>query len=303
MNFNERNLTQAVLARIADATEPRLRQIMVSLVRHLHDFVRDVEPTEVEWLAAIEFLTATGQICNAKRQEFILLSDTLGVSMLVDAINHRFPAGATESTVFGPFYVAGAPDLPPWADIAGTARGTRCYVSGTVRDAAGAPIAGALLDVWQTDGDAGLYDVQDPAAPSYGRGRFRSDAQGRYGLRTVQPTSYPIPADGPVGRMLRKTGRHPYRPAHIHVQVSKPGWRTLTTHVFVKGDRYLDSDAVFGVKDRLIADFTPHPAGPAPDGTTSEVAFTAVEFDFVLAPDGPALAPEQPSSPTVGAES
>ncbi|HPU54121.1 MAG TPA: dioxygenase, partial [Burkholderiaceae bacterium] len=216
--------------------------------------------------------------------EFILLSDTLGVSMLVDAVNHRRPAGATESTVFGPFFVEGAPQLPMWADISGTAAGTPCFMSGTVTDVAGRPLAGATIDVWQSDGEAGLYDVQVPGGPMQCRARFTTDASGRYGFRTLQPVSYPVPTDGPVGDLLLRMGRHPYRPAHIHTMIAYPGCATLVTHVFVSGDPYLSSDAVFGVKDSLVVDFTAHPAGPTPDGGRLDRPFSTVGYDFVLAP-------------------
>ncbi len=284
MDFDENTLTDAVLARMADCGDARLTQVMGSLVRHLHGFIREVELTEAEWLAAIRFLTATGQKCDDKRQEFILLSDTLGVSMLVDAVNHRAPAGATESTVFGPFFVEGAPQLPMWADISGTAAGTPCFMTGTVRDVAGNPLAGATIDVWQSDGEAGLYDVQVPGGPTQCRARFSTDAQGRFAFRTVQPVSYPVPTDGPVGDLLLRMGRHPYRPAHIHTMIAHPGCATLVTHVFVAGDPYLASDAVFGVKDSLVVDFKQHPAGRAPDGSALERPFSSTHYDFVLAP-------------------
>ena len=282
-DFTELNLTDAVLARLGGAQNPRFKQIMSSLVRHLHDFVRDVELTEAEWFAAIEFLTATGQKCDAKRQEFILLSDTLGVSMLVDAINHRKPGGATESTVFGPFYVHGSPSLKPWANIAEGVTGEPTFMSGYVKSTAGKAIPGAQLDLWQTDGE-GFYDVQLPALNTMqARGKITTDAHGYYGFRTIKPVSYPIPTDGPVGKMLNGMGRHPYRPAHIHVIVSAPGFEPVTTHVFVKGDPYLPSDAVFGVKNSLIAEFTKHENGAAPDGSQMNGVFYDVTFDFVLA--------------------
>lgn len=281
-NQNEAKLTDAVLAKLENADDARFKEIMENLVRHLHAFVRETRLTEEEWFAGIQFLTATGQKCDGKRQEYILLSDTLGVSMLVDAINHRKPGGATETTVLGPFYVAGAKNMPMWADIAQDAPGEPAYVFGRVLDVGGKPIAGATIDVWQTDGD-GFYDVQRPGGnESYARGIFTTAADGRYGFRTVKPVRYPIPTDGPVGKMLLGMGRHPYRPAHVHAIISARGYEKVATHLFVKGDAYLDSDAVFGVKRSLVVDFKPHPAGPTPDGGKSAVPFCTAEYDFRL---------------------
>ena len=281
-NANEANLTDAVLAKLEGAQDPRFKQVMTSLIRHLHGFIRETELTEKEWLTAIKFLTATGKRCDDKRQEYILLSDTLGVSMLVDAIDHRKPGGATETTVLGPFYVSGAKDMPMWADIAGNAPGEPAYVSGRVLDVNGKSIAGAVLDVWQTDGE-GFYDVQRPGGNEhYARGRFTTGGDGRYGFRTVKPVSYPVPTDGPVGEMLLGMGRHPYRPAHVHVIATAPGHERVATHLFVEGDEYLDSDAVFGVKHSLVVDFRGHPAGPTPDGGKSAAPFCTAEFDFRL---------------------
>jgi len=285
-NFSEVNLTEAVLGKVQDAADRRFRQVMTSLVQHLHDFVREVELTPEEWRAGIEFLTATGKKCDDNRQEFILLSDTLGVSMLLDAINHRKPAGATETTVLGPFHVEGAPRLPNGADISSGAPGEPTFVSGRVLDIAGRTIAGAELDIWQTDGD-GFYDVQRPDYAGMSlRGRFLTDKEGRFCFRTVKPVSYPIPADGPVGKMLRSMGRHPYRPAHLHAIVAAPRFETVVTHLFVANDRYLDSDAVFGVKDSLVVDFVPHGPGLAPDGSQCETPFYTCDFDFRLAEVG-----------------
>ena len=252
------DLTAAAIERLSGATDPRLREIMTALVRHLHGFARDVRLTQAEWAQAIAFLTETGQTCDAKRQEFILVSDTLGLSMLVDALNNRREGRETPSTVLGPFHVAGAPELAMGADIAAaTEGGVKTIVSGRVIDGDGKPIADAVLDVWQTAPN-GLYDVQDPAAPEFNlRGRFRTGADGAYNFLTVKPVSYPVPTDGPVGRMLLALGRHPYRPAHLHFIVSAQGFETLTTHIFVRGDEYLESDAVFGVKQALIVDFAP----------------------------------------------
>src|SRR5688572_696934 len=282
--FTESASIEAVLERMTNCRDPRLKEIMASLVTHLHGFVKDVEPTFDEWLAAIQFLTRTGQICDDKRQEFILLSDTLGVSMVVDAINHRHPEGATESTVFGPFHREGAPMLEAGASIAGTTAGEPTFVSGRVTDTAGRPLAGALLDVWQAAPN-GLYDSQDPEQGGLNlRGKFRTDAEGRYAFQTVKPANYPIPSDGPVGRMLRACGRHPYRPAHIHFIVSAAGHRTVTTHVFVEGDPYLDSDAVFAVKTSLIAPFQRHDSPQEAAARKATAPFYTVEYDFALTP-------------------
>ena len=283
MNFNEDQLTAAVIERLSSTPDARFKRVMTSLVEHLHGFVKDVELTEAEWFGAIGFLTDTGHKCDDLRQEFILLSDTLGVSMLVDAINHRFPAGATPTTVFGPFHRAGAPVLPMWADIAAGTPGTLAYMHGRVLDVDGSPLEGVQLDVWQADGEQGLYDVQRPGAPVMGRGIFVTGPDGRYGFKTVRPTHYPIPSDGPVGVMLRKMARHPYRPAHIHAKLDKPGYRSLITHVFEAQDPYLSSDAVFGVKDALVTEFVPHAGGPTPDGGQSPQPFHSVEFDFRIA--------------------
>jgi protocatechuate 3,4-dioxygenase beta subunit len=282
----EDDITQETLRRFAGTPDPRLRAIMLSLVGHLHGFVKEVQLTEAEWFEAIRFLTATGQTCNDLRQEFILLSDTLGVSMVVDLISHRKPAGATESTVFGPFHRAGAPELPLGGDIAGPdAKGTPAVVHGRVLDPAGAPIANALLDVWQANAD-GFYDSQLPNPEQLRmRGRFRTDTAGRYVVKTTRPVHYPIPSDGPVGRMLRATNRHPWRPAHVHFVVSAEGYEPVTTHLFDSIDPYLQSDAVFGVKESLIVDFEEHAAGgEAAAQFGMRGPFVTAEYDFVLKP-------------------
>ena len=282
-NLTEQNLTEAVLAKLEGATDARFKQVMTSLVKHLHAFVREVQLTEQEWATGIQFLTATGQKCDDKRQEFILLSDTLGVSMLVDAINHRKPSGATESTVLGPFYVAGAPELPIGSDIAEGVEGEPTYFSGHVLSPDGNPVAGATLDLWSTDGE-GWYDVQLADAKGMrARGKIKTDTQGRYAFWTVKPVSYPIPTDGPVGKMLLLMGRHPYRPAHTHMIISAPGYEPVTTHVFVEGDKYIDSDAVFGVKNSLVAEFARHESGVAPDGRRMNKPYYTVSYDFGLA--------------------
>ena len=270
----EDDITNEVLKRFEGTPDPRLRQIMLSLVKHLHGFVKDVQLTEAEWFEAIKFLTATGQKCTDIRQEFILLSDTMGVSMVVDLISHRKPAGATESTVFGPFHREGAPHLKMGDTIAPKdTAGTPTTISGRVLDPAGNPIEGAQLDVWQANSE-GFYDSQLPNSDElHMRGLFTTGKDGTYVVRTTRPVHYQIPTDGPVGRMLKATNRHPWRPAHTHFVVSAPGYEPVTTHIFDSIDPYLKSDAVFGVKDSLIVDFQ----------TTDKGEATA-EFDFVLKP-------------------
>ncbi len=283
-DLDERTITQAVLDSFADTPDRRLKRVVGSLVRHLHDFVRDVEPNFAERQAAVEFLTRTGQMCSEARQEFILLSDTLGVSMLVDAINHRTAQGATETTVLGPFYVNDPPELPLGANVSPGLPGEPLLVEGGVASAGGERLADAVVDIWHSDRD-GFYDVQLPElAQAAGRVRFRTDAQGRFHFWTVQPACYPIPADGPVGGLLAAAGRHPYRPAHVHFMISAPGHETLVTHVFVAGDPYLASDAVFGVKRSLVRDFTHEAAGTTPDGRRMEEGWRHVTYDFGLKP-------------------
>ncbi len=272
-NLNEDTITQAVLARLANTTDGRLKEIMTSLVQHLHAFAREVRLTEEEWFQGIQFLTDTGHITDDKRQEFILLSDTLGLSMLTVALNNKKPAGCTEATVFGPFHVEGAPHYALGTDISNGARGVPCLVRGTVRGADGKPVPNASLDVWQSDED-GLYDVQHAdIAHAQARGILHTDSEGRYHFRSILAVSYAIPHDGPVGRMLHATGRHPWRPAHLHFMIKAEGYETLITHVFRSDDPYLDSDAVFGVRQSLIAEWKPQPDGSY-----------LVEYDFVLNP-------------------
>lgn len=272
--FSEDASAEVVNARMGAEIDPRLRQIMHALVTHLHAFIKEVEPTTKEWEAAIDFLTRTGQMCSDTRQEFILLSDVLGVSMLVDAINHRRPSGATENTVFGPFHVDGAPERAMGENISLDGKGESCLFEGRVLDLAGNPIKGAVVDVW-SDNAEGFYDVQQPGVqPQWNnRGVFRTGPDGRYRFRGIKPVSYPIPDDGPVGQMLERVERHPWRPAHMHFLVHAPGYETVTTHTFVAGDPYLESDAVFGVKDSLIVPFTRTDGG--------ETVWRSA-FDFVL---------------------
>jgi hydroxyquinol 1,2-dioxygenase len=282
----EDDITAEVLRRFDATAQPRLRHIMQSLVRHLHAFVKDVELTESEWMTAIEFLTEAGQMCSDKRQEFILLSDTLGVSMVVDLINHRKPEGATESTVFGPFHRDGAPELPAGGNIAPRdKKGIPTIVSGRVLTLDGEPIAGARLDVWQAD-SSGLYDSQYAESDElHLRGRFRTGEDGAFLIRTVRPVFYAIPTDGPVGRMLTATNRHPWRPAHIHFVVSAEGYEPVTTHIFDDTDPYLESDTVFAVKDSLTCTFVRHDRDEQEAARLGvEPPFCTAQFDFVLKP-------------------
>jgi hydroxyquinol 1,2-dioxygenase len=257
-DFTEETAADAVVESFAATADPRLRELLSSLVRHLHAFVRDTEPTIAEWEQAIDFLTATGHKCDHERQEFILLSDVLGISMLVETINNRKTAGATESTVLGPFHMVTSPRraLGDTIDLVGT--GPQCVLAGRVLSADGTPLPGAELDVWQAN-DQGFYDVQQPDVqpPGNGRGLFTAGQDGAYWFRTIVPAHYPIPTDGPVGTLLEATKRHPYRPAHVHFIVTAPGHRPLTTHVFVAGSPYIESDAVFAVKKSLITEFKP----------------------------------------------
>jgi hydroxyquinol 1,2-dioxygenase len=281
-NNTEEQITQNVIASIASASNPRLKLVMGSLIRHLHAFVREVDLTQEEWMEGIQFLTRTGQMCDDKRQEFILLSDVMGVSMLVDAVNHRTSGGETESTVFGPFYREGAQELPWGASINQYGRGEPAVVTGRVLSSDGTPIANALLDVWETD-ENGLYEQQDPEQPDMNlRGKFRTDKEGRYCFVGIKPVSYPIPDDGPVGQLLRALGRHPFRPAHIHLIVSAEGFVPVTTHLFVKGDKYLDSDAVFGTKDSLVVDFVRHDSAEEAAQYHVSAPFYRVDYTFVL---------------------
>jgi protocatechuate 3,4-dioxygenase beta subunit len=276
-------ITAQVMARFDSCPDPRLREIMRALVAHLHGFVTEVGLTEAEWAAAIGELTATGHITDERRQEFILWSDTLGVSMLVDALAHPAPDGATESTVLGPFYVAGSPLRPYGADIAEQEAGVPAWVHGRVLDLDGAPIAGAELDVWQ-NGDNRLYAVQDPGAPEkHLRGRFSTRGNGSYAFLAVRPVPYTIPDDGPVGGMLAAAGRHPWRPAHIHLILRADGYAPVTTHIFDRESAYLDSDAVFAVKPSLLRDFVPRAADDPGRPENVDGPWFSVRNDLVLA--------------------
>ena len=280
-NATEENLTDLALERWQACHSPRFREIMQSLITHLHGFVREIEPTQEEWLFAVNWLASTGQLSTDKRQEFILLSDVLGVSMLVDSINHRLPGEATPSTVQGPFHIEGSPEMAMGSDMAAGVEGEACYISGVVRDLEGRPIQGAKLDVWQADPE-GLYESQIGSEEPRLRAIFRTGPDGKYNIRTVTPHGYSIPMDGTVGDMLKQTDISHFRPTHIHFQVSAPGYQSLTTHVFQKGAPYLDSDVVFGVKDRLITEFRREPAGKTPMGEIAAKPFWTVHYDFIL---------------------
>jgi len=284
-NFDENNITRAVLERLQNTASPRTRQISEAVVRHLHALIQEVEPSQQEWLAAIEFLTATGQMCSDTRQEFILLSDTLGASMLVDAINHRHPGDATQTTVLGPFYVENPKQHALGDMISHDAGGAPMLVEGSVAALDGTPIAGAVVDVWHSDSD-GYYDVQrqDGLQHLSDRARFVTDREGRFWFRSIVPAFYPIPNDGPVGKMLNAQGRHPYRPAHVHFMISAPACDTLVTHLFLADDPYLDSDVVFGVKDALICKLETQAAGVTARGNTIAAPMAALRYDFMLAP-------------------
>jgi hydroxyquinol 1,2-dioxygenase len=285
----EQNLTDVVLERWQAVPDPRLRQVMQSLIKHLHAFVRDVEPTGAEWHTAIEFLTRIGQISDSRRQEFILFSDVTGVSMLVDAINHRLDSGATPTTVEGPFHVANAPELPDGGNMAAGAPGIPCFVTGTVKSLDGTPIANAALDMWSTDGE-GLYEAQRGAAGPYMRGLYHTSADGSYHVRTVVPIGYTIPMDGPIGALFKHTEISEMRPAHIHFCIEAPGYHRIVTHLFDRACRYIETDVVYGVKAPLIVDFVENPPGVAPNGETVDTKFYTVSYDFVLQPVAEAAA-------------
>jgi protocatechuate 3,4-dioxygenase beta subunit len=274
-NVTAENLTEAVVATTAPQTDARTREIVASLVRHLHAFVREIELQPDEWMAGIEFLTATGRKCDALRQEFILLSDVLGVSMLVDALSNRKPGGATESTVLGPFFTNDAPDVARHESIATPGKGERLVVSGRVTDTAGKPVSGAVLEVWEADGD-GLYDTQYESRERPDcRGRVRAAADGSFAFEAVVPVSYSIPTDGPVGALLLRLGRQTFRPAHVHFTVSAPGYVPVTTMIYVAGDPFLDSDPIFGVKASLVEPFERGVGG-----------VRTLQRDFLLEPAG-----------------
>ena len=284
-DLTEANLTEAVIASLQNTRDPRLKEIMTSLVRHLHAFIREVKPSDEEWMAGIRFLTEVGHKCDDLRQEYILLSDTLGVTALKDAINYPLVDGATEATVLGPFHREGAPEVPLLHNIAGDFPGNPALVYGKITGVDGKPIADAQLDVWEGNSD-GFYDVQlqelDGAMAL--RGRLRSDENGNYIFRTIKPVSYPVPTDGPVGVMLNHTGRPCIRPAHIHFILSADGYRTLTTHIFSEGDPNLESDPVFGVKDSLVIDFVKEDSPGEMKKYGFASPFYKAKYDFSLIP-------------------
>jgi hydroxyquinol 1,2-dioxygenase len=279
----EKTLTDIVLERWSDIPDPRLKKVMTALVKHVHAFVREIEPTQAEWATAIDFLTRTGKMCDDKRQEFVLFSDVLGVSMLVDAINHRQSNGATPSTVEGPFHVPDAPPMANGANMAANAPGIPCFCVGKVSGLAGEPVAGATLDLWQTDGE-GLYEAQKPGIDGpWMRGIYRTQPDGSYLIRTVAPIAYTIPMDGTVGELMNRTNMSHMRPAHIHFDVEAPGYHGLVTHLFQAGDEWINDDAVYGVKAPLIVEFKKMPAGSkAPSGEIMNEPFYVVSYDFVL---------------------
>ncbi|MDI9978880.1 dioxygenase [Rhodococcus sp. IEGM 1307] len=282
-DFSETTATDAVVRSFSETPDDRLKAVLTSLTVHLHNFVREIEPTQHEWEQGIDFLTDVGHMCDGIRQEFILLSDVLGVSMLVDAINNRKPVGATESTVLGPFHVVDSPELELGSDIALAGDAKRCVVRGKVRSVDSSTIPGAVVDVWQAD-DAGFYDIQLPdLIPERNlRGLFTADDEGAFWFRTIIPKYYPIPADGPVGNLLRASHRHPYRPAHIHFISGAEGYSPVTTHLFIEGSPYLDDDTVFGVKESLVRAVQQVDDAPLAQHYGVANPFDLIEFDIVL---------------------
>lgn len=279
---SESALTRTVLERLANCEDARFKTIMSSLITHLHAFVRDVRLTDEEWMQAIQFLTAVGKACTEQRQEFILLSDTLGVSSLVLEVNHPSVDGSLEAAVLGPFYVEGSPERPLGADLTDGMDGEPTFYSGRVCDTEGRPIAGAVLDIWSSDG-VGAYDVQKPGPfRPQGRAKLRTGTDGRYWFRSVKPADYPVPTDGPVGAMLRRMGRDPNRPGHLHLIVSAPGFERVVTQIFVADSPELERDAVFGMKHALASRFARHDPGTAPTGEPMHVPYYTVEFDMRL---------------------
>jgi hydroxyquinol 1,2-dioxygenase len=281
----EDNITELAAARWGTAHDRRTAELMGALVRHLHAFAREVRLTEAEWMAAIGWLARTGQISDDKREEFILASDVLGLSMLVVQMNHRLDPAATPATVLGPFHIAGSPELEYGADMSEGLPGTPLYVTGTVRDVDGKTIGGAVLDVWQADTD-GNYESQLDVDEARLRARYASRPDGTYCIRTIGPLGYSVPMDGPVGDLISRTDISHFRPAHVHFLVEAPGYERLITHLFQEGAQYLDSDVVFGTKAELVVEFEPRDPGPTPDGGTSAEPWLLAVYDFVLQPTG-----------------
>jgi hydroxyquinol 1,2-dioxygenase len=291
--FNETELTEAVIRSFDDAPNPRAKFLLQELVKSLHAYVQKTDLTFEEWEYAIDFLTRTGQKCTPIRQEFILLSDVLGVSMLVDAVNHREREGATQTTVLGPFYVGEHKVTPHGTDISAELSGERMFVQSRVTDLAGKPLPGVPVDVWHAD-DGGFYDSQKPAYETQGpssRARFITDGDGRFFFRTILPCSYPIPVDGPVGELILATKRPALRPAHVHFLVAAPGYEPLVTHVFIGGDPNIDCDVVFGVKDELIANIEKRSDAAMPDGKPAPTPWHLMTYEFRMKP-GQGAAPK-----------
>jgi hydroxyquinol 1,2-dioxygenase len=280
----EDNITELAAERWASAHDPRTAEVMAALVRHLHAFAREVRLSETEWMAAIRWLTATGQISDEKREEFILASDVLGLSMLVVQMNHAFDAKATPATVLGPFHIEGSPEKDFGGDMSDDLPGTPLYLTGSVRGLDGAPVAGAVLDVWQADED-GAYESQIPDIDEARlRAKYTTRPDGSYCLRTIAPKGYSIPMDGPVGELIRGTDISHFRPAHVHFLINAAGYEPLITHLFQEGAQYLDSDVVFGTKQELVVAFEPRDPGPTPDGGESAEPWLEARYDFVLQP-------------------
>jgi len=285
--FNEDTLTEAVVSRLKKTKNPRLKHIMQSAVKHLHAFARDAKLTEEEWFEGIKFLTAVGQKCDDKRQEFILLSDVLGLSMMIVALNHKTLPGATEATVLGPFFAHGAKEYGYGGDlrVGCTMKGEDVWASGRVLGTNGKPVPNAVIDVWQAKAD-GIYDVQEPDAEFELRGRVKANARGDYAFASYKPKFYSIPMDGPVGDLTRNTTNKHMRPAHMHAIVSAPGYEQVITHVFVEGDPYLDGDAVFAVKDSLVARYRKVTDAAEAKKLGMPSPFLKLTFDFHLTPAG-----------------
>jgi hydroxyquinol 1,2-dioxygenase len=280
----EDNITELAVQRWATARDPRLSELMSALVRHLHAFAREVRLTEAEWMAAMQWLTRTGQISDEKREEFILASDVLGLSMLVVQMNHRLDPAATPATVLGPFHIEGSPELGYGEDMSQGVPGTPLYLSGTVVDLDGKPVPGGVLDVWQADTE-GAYESQVPDVDEARlRAKYTTREDGSYCVRTIAPKGYTIPMDGPVGDLIGRTAISHFRPAHVHFLINVPGYEPLITHLFQEGAEYLDSDVVFGTKAELVVPFEPREPGPTPDGGTSAEPWLEARYDFVLQP-------------------